>query len=74
VFRSEEDFASEWLEAHMDEAEKKIGKPLLLQEFGKRLTKTHTDGEWQDSINDLRNPVFENVYSVVNDALSRYAF
>lgn len=55
----------------MDEAERKIGKPLLLQEFGKRLNPSSSDEEWQQAIDEQRNPVFENVYSVVNKALQQ---
>jgi hypothetical protein len=72
--RSESEFARDWLESHMEEAEKRIGKPLLLQEFGKRLHTTSNEDEWQEAISNKRNPVFENVYTIVNKALQQYVF
>ena len=65
------DFAyqKEWMDAHMDDAEKRLGKPVLLEEFGKRLIKGKDNELFEKAIDQLRNPVFQTTYRVVVDAI-----
>ena len=64
-------YEEEWLEAHMRDAEERLGKPLLLEEFGKRLTPA-TVGD-ADAIAKLRDPVFRTTYDIVNRAITECA-
>lgn len=57
----------------MDEAETKLGKPILLEEFGKRLVKGSDAQLFSDAIDRLRNPVFQTTYSVINAAIQACA-
>ena len=53
----------------MADAEAALGKPVLLEEFGKRLIKGSDVQLFEDAINHLRNPVFETTYSLVTAAI-----
>ena len=58
------------MDAHMDDAEKRLGKPVLLEEFGKRLIKGKSDVDlFEKAIDQLRNPVFQTTYTIVTDAI-----
>ena len=56
-------FLREWLNSHLEAAEA-IGKPLLFEEFGKRL-----DNANADTISRLRDPVYTATYDAVQQAL-----
>lgn len=53
----------------MDDAEQRLGKPVLLEEFGKRLIKGKDADVFEKAIDQLRNPVFQTTYSIVTDAI-----
>ena len=57
------------MDAHMDDAEKRLGKPVLLEEFGKRLIKGKDADVFEKAIDQLRNPVFQDTYTIVTDAI-----
>ena len=57
------------MDAHMDDAEKRLGKPVLLEEFGKRLIKGKDAEVFEKAIDQLRNPVFQTTYTIVTDAI-----
>ena len=53
----------------MGEAETKLGKPILLEEFGKRLVKGADAQLFADAIDRLRNPVFQTTMDLVASAI-----
>ena len=57
----------------MGEAETQLGKPILLEEFGKRLVKGADAQLFAEAIDQLRNPVFQTTYSVVAAAIQACA-
>ncbi|BDA41827.1 Mannan endo-1,4-beta-mannosidase 4 [Coccomyxa sp. Obi] len=67
--RTEAAYQKEWMEAHMGQAETTLGKPVLLEEFGKRLIKGTDSQLFQDAIDHLRNPVFDTTYTLVTAAI-----
>jgi hypothetical protein len=55
--------------AHVDEAETAVRKPLLLEEFGKKLSALeYVNG----SIGGKRDPIFRSMYRTVEDAIAAY--
>ena len=65
--RTSEAFQSGWVLAHVDEAETAVRKPLLLEEFGKKLSAVeYVNG----SIGGKRDPIFRSMYRTVEDALA----
>ena len=65
--RTSTDFQADWISYHIDITENEIGKPLLLEEFGKKL-KGHESDDASD-IRNIRDPVYETTYTVVEEAL-----
>ena len=57
----------------MGQAEAMLGKPVLLEEFGKRLIKGTDSQLFQDAIDHLRNPVFDTTYTLVTAAIQSCA-
>jgi hypothetical protein len=57
-------FLKEWLDSHLAAAET-INKPLLFEEFGKKLS----PGADPDTITKLRDPVYEASYQAVEAAV-----
>lgn len=57
-----------WLDAHAAAAAD-LGKPLLLQEFGKALPKSKAPGGWGRGVKAQRDPLFREVYGWVTGAL-----
>lgn len=57
-------FLKEWLDSHLAAAET-INKPLLFEEFGKKLSPTADP----DTITKLRDPVYEASYQAVEAAV-----
>lgn len=53
----------------MTDAEQTLGKPVLLEEFGKRLIKGADAQLFADAIDHLRNPVFKTTYDLVTAAI-----
>jgi hypothetical protein len=53
----------------MQDAENSLGKPVVLEEFGKRLIKGKDAKLFYDAIDRLRNPVFETTYKLVTAAM-----
>lgn len=58
------EFLRKWLDSHLTSAES-IGKPLLFEEFGKKLE----NGNNAADIARLRDPVYEASYSAVERAI-----
>ena len=68
--RTSEAFQSGWVLAHLDDAEASVRKPLLLEEFGKKLSAVeYVNG----SIGGKRDPIFRSMYRTVEDALAACA-
>lgn len=64
--RTSEQFQTRWVMSHLQEMEEGIRKPLLLEEFGKKLNPS----EYKNgSIASKRDPVFHSVYSTIETAL-----
>lgn len=61
--RTDAEFQRDWIRAHIQGA-KELGKPLLIEEFGKRL-----DSPNEVDISSIRDPVFTQVYSLVEEAM-----
>jgi len=61
--RPEDSFQKSWILAHIREAEEELGKPLLLEEFGKSI-RGSTDVE-------QRNQVYSLAHELVEDSASK---
>lgn len=57
-------FLADWLQSHLSAA-KRINKPLLFEEFGKKLENPTSTGD----ISKLRDPVFATTYDAVEKAI-----
>ena len=56
----------------MDVAKKTLKKPLLLEEFGKKLKETSDNNDiFKEAIDKLRNPVFDNTFQLIEAALQK---
>ena len=55
----------------MNLAKSVLKKPLLLEEFGKKLVMGSDTVLFEQAIDRLRNPVFDNTYQMVLAALER---
>jgi len=55
----------------MDVAKKTLKKPLVLEEFGKKLVAGEDDVLFEQAIDQLRNPVFDVTYQMVEEALQK---
>lgn len=55
----------QWLAAHMKEAEDRLGKPLLLEEFGKKLDKGVGPEQFAADIKEKRDPIFRTLLAIV---------
>ena len=65
--RTSEAFQLEWIVSHMREVERVLGKPLLLEEFGKKLR----DEEYFNGVlESKRDPVYKSVYHIVEAAIN----
>lgn len=71
LHRTERSYQEEWLKAHMEVAKKTLKKPLLLEEFGKKLVRGTDTLLFEQAIDQLRNPVFDTTYQMVQNALER---
>ncbi len=69
--RPEKSYQKEWLDAHMDVAKKTLKKPLVLEEFGKKLVAGEDNVLFEQAIDRLRNPVFDTTYQMVEEALQK---
>jgi hypothetical protein len=68
--RSASEYHVDWLEAHMAAAEARLGKPLLLEEFGKRLAPGEASDE---AITRLRDPVYQTSFAAVAKSIAMCA-
>uniref|UniRef100_A0A7S2TAQ3 mannan endo-1,4-beta-mannosidase n=1 Tax=Chloropicon roscoffensis TaxID=1461544 RepID=A0A7S2TAQ3_9CHLO len=59
--RPEDSFQKSWILAHIREAEEELGKPLLLEEFGKSIESVDETEE--------RNQVYRSVHQLVEDSV-----
>ena len=65
-----ESFQTGWVMSHLREVETTVGKPLLLEEFGKKLTAAeYANG----SILARRDPIFQSMYTAVEGAINQWA-
>ncbi|KAK9810193.1 hypothetical protein WJX72_006485 [[Myrmecia] bisecta] len=60
------DFATAWINQHIADAAS-LGKPVVLEEFGKALTFPLTP----QNVSDIRNPYFATVFKQLNDSAAR---
>ena len=60
---------SSWFSQHQQNA-KALGKPLILEEFGKNVTLGNGSNALQSSIRSQRLPVFEMIYGTLNASLA----
>ncbi|KAK9847784.1 hypothetical protein WJX84_007661 [Apatococcus fuscideae] len=58
-------FQMQWLAAHIKEAEDRLGKPLLLEEFGKKLDKNVGQEQFLKDIKEQRDPIFRTLLAIV---------
>eukprot|EP00803_Ostreobium_quekettii_P000277 evm.model.scf_996.1 EVM.evm.TU.scf_996.1 scf_996:6145-15734(-) len=65
--RTDTEFQTQWLRDHIAVAASDLGKPVLLEEFGKMLKGRQTDNSMD--IQKTRDPIYESTYAVVEDAL-----
>lgn len=63
------DFLDNWIRFH-EVATKQLGKPLILEEFGKNATIGAGNAALQRSIRQKRQPVFSHIYGLLNDSLT----
>lgn len=65
--RSGENFEREWTQSHLDVASRLLGKPLVVEEFGKKLPPyQHNDA----NIKELRDPIFKTTFSMVEKSIT----
>ena len=69
--RPETSYQKDWLQAHMDVAKKTLKKPLLLEEFGKKLVAGDDSVLFEQAIDRLRNPVYDTTFQMVEDAIKQ---
>lgn len=64
--RSGENFELAWIQSHRDVAIQQLGKPLVVEEFGKKLP-----SHWHNmaSIEELRDPIFKTTLSEVEKSI-----
>ena len=55
----------------MDVAKRTLKKPLLLEEFGKKLVASDDSVLFEQAIDRLRNPIFESTFQMVEAALQK---
>ena len=66
--RTSESFQTGWVLSHLKEVERSLGKPLLLEEFGKKLSAAeYANG----SILAKRDPIFQSMYTAVEGAIDK---
>eukprot|EP00210_Caulerpa_lentillifera_P007506 g7172.t1 len=63
--RTDLEFQKEWIQSHI-EAAKELKKPVLIEEFGKRLNSPESD-----EIETIRNPVYTQVYSLIEQSINQ---
>lgn len=59
------EFLASWTKTHMEDA-KALGKPLIIEEFGKEL---HMEDK-KLSMASLRTPFYEKVYQLLQDSIA----
>ena len=64
-FRTSPEFQMQWLAAHIKEAEDLLHKPLLLEEFGKKLDKNVGKEQFLADIKEKRDPIFRTLLAIV---------
>ncbi len=63
----------QWLAAHIKEAEDRLGKPLLLEEFGKKLDKNVGQEQFLKDIKEQRDPIFRTLLAIVKASVKTCA-
>lgn len=59
------EFYHDWIESHVNASSTLIGKPLLIEEFGKKLEKG--DEAISDKVAAIRDPVYNLTYRLVKE-------
>ena len=67
---SEDDFMRAWIDGHAADAAA-LGKPVILQEFGKTLPRPKNAAAWTRGVREHRDPAFRAVYAHVADHVAR---
>lgn len=65
VGRQEAEFQNDWIQSHVEASNISIGKPLLVEEFGKKLQETDEDDP--EKIASIRNPSYNLTYKLLED-------
>lgn len=66
-------FHRQWVEQHVEDCQTMLKKPCLLEEFGKKLPpgNTRSGAPTASAISELRDPLFENMYTAVEAGMSQ---
>lgn len=67
---SETEFMHAWIDGHAADAAA-LGKPIILQEFGKTLPKPKNAAAWTRAVRETRDLAFKAVYAHVADHVAR---
>lgn len=65
--RKEDQYEGQWIMSHVDTASFQLGKPVLVEEFGKKLSVNRLN---PSSIRVVRDPVFRSVYRMVENLIA----
>lgn len=61
-------FQEDWLKAHGDVSKEQLDKPLILEEFGKRLLPDEQDD--LESIHNIRDPFFADILGTISSSIT----
>ena len=68
--RTDRRYQEEWINSHITVAQKTLKKPLILEEFGKKLVEPNA-AKLKSLIASERDPVFESTYDIIQGALKK---
>eukprot|EP01023_Acetabularia_acetabulum_P038280 TRINITY_DN36611_c0_g1_i2.p1 TRINITY_DN36611_c0_g1~~TRINITY_DN36611_c0_g1_i2.p1 ORF type:complete len:223 (-),score=17.54 TRINITY_DN36611_c0_g1_i2:368-1036(-) len=66
--RTSSQFQKTWIQSHVQIAHNEIQKPLLVEEFGKKLIEENEQG--REGVSNLRDPVYRLTYELVETGIS----
>lgn len=68
--RADRQYQEEWIKSHVTVAQKTLKKPVILEEFGKKLVEPDAT-KMKSLISSNRDPLFESTYQIVEAALKK---
>ena len=68
--RTDRKYQEEWINTHVQVAQKTLKKPLVLEEFGKKL-KEQDPVKVKKLVKTERDPIFESTYQIVESAMQK---